>query len=134
LGNQEILVDTSIIIDYLRKTNKESTLLYNIIGKKRLFISSISIYELYCGATDKRKITDIKLILSFFEKLPFGVKCARISSDIYHNLKKKNELIEIRDIFIASTGLYKKLPILTLNIDHFKRIENLEIINLKEVF
>ncbi|MCF2491295.1 hypothetical protein L0659_24190 [Dyadobacter sp. CY347] len=49
------------------------------------------------------------------------------AAEIYHNLRRRNSLIEFRDIFIAATALTFQLPIKTLNQGHFQRIENLEL-------
>lgn len=44
-------------------------------------------------------------------------------------LRKKGELIGDFDLLIASTCLYHDLILLTNNIRHFERIENLKILN-----
>jgi tRNA(fMet)-specific endonuclease VapC len=49
-------------------------------------------------------------------------------SEIYHNLRRRNLIIEFRDIFIGATAITFQLPIKTLNQDHFQRIEFLDLI------
>lgn len=49
------------------------------------------------------------------------------AAEIYHNLRRRNLLIEFRDIFIGATAITFQLPIKTLNLDHFQRIESLEL-------
>ncbi len=51
MDNLEIIVDTSIFIEYLRKKDKTKTLLYRIIDSYRLNVSSITVFELFAGAT-----------------------------------------------------------------------------------
>jgi predicted nucleic acid-binding protein len=53
---------------------------------------------------------------------------AEKAAEIYHRLRKNNQIIEFRDIFIAATCLTFNLPIATLNKKHFKRIEGLKIL------
>jgi len=48
---------------------------------------------------------------------------------VYLDLRRKNKLIEFRDILIASTALLFDIKIATLNRKHFDRIEKLEIID-----
>lgn len=51
-----ILVDTSIIIDYLRTPNKAKSGFISLFQKRNpLFISSITVFELFNGATDNKK-------------------------------------------------------------------------------
>jgi predicted nucleic acid-binding protein len=59
--------------------------------------------------------------------LPFDDEVSIKASEIYHELKKRNELIEFRDIFIAATCLVHKLSIMTSNKKHFERIKGLKI-------
>jgi len=51
------------------------------------------------------------------------------AAKIYQNLKQMNQLIEIRDIFIAATSIVNRLPLITLNMRHFERIDSLELIS-----
>ena len=70
---------------------------------------------------------DIKLVISNVAVLPFSNEVALKAAEIYHSLRKKNKVIEFRDIFIAATCLVNELSIVTLNKKHFQRIEGLVI-------
>jgi rRNA-processing protein FCF1 len=59
VGN--LLIDTSIIIDHLRKKNKKNSQLYHIVGIYTLFISTITVFELY-------KIMGPGILFSFLYK------------------------------------------------------------------
>ncbi|MBO9673968.1 MAG: type II toxin-antitoxin system VapC family toxin [Sphingobacteriaceae bacterium] len=60
--------------------------------------------------------------------LPFDKTANDIAIKITKELKKKNSLIEIPDIFIGATALARKIKIATLNKKHFERITDLELI------
>jgi tRNA(fMet)-specific endonuclease VapC len=49
------------------------------------------------------------------------------AAEIYSNLKPKGQLIENADILIAAIALVNGLVLVTHNVSHFKRIEDLEI-------
>ena len=53
---------------------------------------------------------------------------AEIASSIAKKLKAENKIIEFRDIFIAATAIANNMPLTTLNIKHFNRIDDLELI------
>ncbi len=53
---------------------------------------------------------------------------ADIASDIAKKLKTVNKIIEFRDIFIAATAIANNMPLSTLNVKHFKRIDDLELL------
>lgn len=50
-----MVIDTGIFNQHLRATIKERTVLYNLPTDKELCVLSISVYELYMGATDQQK-------------------------------------------------------------------------------
>ena len=67
----------------------------------------------------------------FFERiiiLPFDKKANDIAIAITKQLKAKNQLIEIPDIFVGATAVANNLRIATLNKKHFERIPGLVII------
>jgi len=127
MENQKIIVDTSIIIEHLRKEIKSKSKLYSIINDYELYASAITEFELYAGATDKRKETDIKNILSVIKILPFTSEMAQEAAKIYLSLKKTNQSIEMSDLFIGATSIVFDIPLFTLNLKHFNRINNITL-------
>ena len=127
LENRRILIDTSILIDYYRKKDKEKTLLYKLIQNYKLSISTITEFEYIVGFQNK----DLDFgysFLKFVEILDFDSNCVKASRRIYNDLKKENKLIELPDIFIAATALSNNLKLATFNIQHFERIKELNLI------
>jgi predicted nucleic acid-binding protein len=124
----KVLADTSIVIDHLRKSNKSSSALFKSIDEYELSISAVSVFELYAGATDERKKTDISNTLSAFETLPFTHDIAVKAGELYIALKKSNRLIEVKDIFIAATAIVYDMPVFTLNKKHFERLEGISLV------
>lgn len=122
-----MVVDTSVFIDFLRAKDKKNTELFNIPNSKKIYISSITLYELYMGATDKQKWQDVKTLTEDLIVLPFDDNVSIKAAEIYHQLRKNNKLIDFRDIFIAATCLIHGLSIKTLNKSHFSRIKQLKI-------
>jgi len=49
------------------------------------------------------------------------------TSVVIDHFRKKNKIIEFRDIFIAATAITNDMPLSTLNIKHFERIDDLEL-------
>jgi tRNA(fMet)-specific endonuclease VapC len=123
-----VLIDTSTIIDHLRKKNKKKSSLYKIIDKYDIFISTITLYELFAGAIDEQKRKDIHDFLILAELLPFTGETAERAGSIYLSLRNKNEIIDVIDILIGATALTHNFPIVTLNKKHFERIEGLRIL------
>jgi len=81
------------------------------------------------GATNEQKREDVRLLTEDVIVLPFDEEISIKASEIYHELRGTNKMIEFRDIFIAATCLVYNLSVLTTNINHFQRIKGLQIDN-----
>jgi len=124
MANQRVLVDTSILIDHLRKKNKSNTVFFKLSTRYSCIISVVTEFEFLVGTTSaNREYTEI--LLEQLPILPFDSVCVQSAVDIYRDLKSKNQLISLPDIFIAATAIANDLPLQTLNRKHFDRIEQL---------
>lgn len=123
-----MVADTGIFIEHLRAKDKLSTSLYKMSENAEIYISAVTVYELYMGATTRDKEADVKVITENFTVLPFTNAVAQKAAEIYHKLRLDNQMIEFRDIFIAATCIVNGLPIVTLNKKHFKRVADLKIL------
>ena len=131
MDNRRILADTSVIIEFLRKAHKENSWLWKLKETSTCFISSITLFELLSGAKTDKHVEDIHKITKWIETIEFDDEIATIAASIFRNLKQQNQLIDYRDIFIAATAKYHHLKLATLNINHFKRIENLILLDFE---
>ena len=127
MEDRRILIDTSVVIDHFRKKNKQKSLLYELSKGNKLFLSAISKFEFLVG-TKPSQISQTKKLIEGFFILSFNSNVATVASDIAKKLKKTNRIIEFRDIFIAATAIANDIPLSTLNINHFERIDDLELI------
>lgn len=74
-------------------------------------------------------MAQLEELLLKFQILPFGRKESIQAAKILGNLIRKGERIEFRDGIIAGITLSNGITtILTKNIDHFIRIENIKVI------
>lgn len=126
MERERILIDTSILIDHLRKPQKDKTIFYRLASRFNYLISAISEFEFTIGTTQKnRQFTEE--LLARLPILSFDSACVKTASAIYHDLKAKNQLVSLPDIFIAATAITHDLQLLTLNRKHFERIERLKL-------
>lgn len=124
------LLDTSVIIDYLRGKPEVVDLLDNIEGD--LYSSYICLAELYEGVYRVRNADKMEqVVIKFFASLSgiYGVdeSIARKFGEIRADLKNKGNVIEDLDLMIAATCLINDLTLLTQNKKHFERVENLSL-------
>ena len=125
---EKICIDTNVLIDYLR-ANQESKELDKVFkGDTEGYLSSITLFELKIGTTNKKQNQDLTNIFSYFKILSFDAKTSQIASDIFLNLKNKGQVTDFRDIFIASCCSSNNIPFHTRNIKHFENIPNLKLV------
>ncbi|NTE00571.1 type II toxin-antitoxin system VapC family toxin [Agrobacterium tumefaciens] len=128
MANQ-IMVDTSILIDYFRKTDKSKSRLFQLVQNfDDICISSITEFEIYTGANDLQ-IDFWKSMLAKFIVFPFDGDAALMAVDIQNKLRQKRKSIDKADLFIAATAIANNLIFDTLNQKHFQDIEDLKLLN-----
>lgn len=126
-----VVLDTNIIIDHLRqKTSKDSILIQLVKQKPKevLAISIISVQELYEGRSTKEDDKEAYLLatISPLKILPYTYEIAKLAGEIARDL---DHPIELADAAIAATTKINNCDLLTLNIDDFRDIKDLNLIN-----
>ncbi|GAB3918512.1 type II toxin-antitoxin system VapC family toxin [Larkinella terrae] len=122
-------LDTSILIDYFRKTDKSKTRLVRLSQRfEQLCISSVTEFEIYSGANPQQ--------LGFWNQLldnssvyPFDSQASKVAVDIQQDLKRLRKTIDKADLFIAATAVANNLILDTLNRKHFDQIAKLTLLD-----
>jgi len=128
MAEKIVLADTSLLIDFFRKSDKSKSKLISLIREGYTFcICVITEFEIYSGATNQQ----LEYWQKFLEKIDVinldqsAVKEAVI---INNQLKVKRKQIDLADLFIAAIAVSNNLPVATLNKKHFERIESLLLV------
>ncbi len=127
METEAILIDSSLIIQFFRMSNKEETSFFKLMEESQLYISVVTEYELLSGARSRELLQDTINILDLLTILNFTSLEARRVAEIYRTLRRKNANIGAADIFIAATAINYDLPLATLNTKHFNRINDLKL-------
>lgn len=131
--NTGYLLDTDIIIYWL--TNRYPRIQQKIekVGEDQIFVSSITIAELYFGAYNSSRIAEnCELIDELILEMcivSFNEKTGAVFGQIKADLKNKGEIINDSDLFIAATAISRDLTLVTNNEQHFRRIDKLGLEN-----
>ena len=122
-----ILVDTSIIIDFLRQKDKSKTIQIKLEQSGiPLHVSIITHTECFAGKSiweKKGALQTLKSLFSDIKILPLeeglSVKAGEIRAKYGSN---------ISDAIIASTAISHNLELATLNVKDFKNIKNIKLL------
>jgi len=128
MADKKLMIDTSILIDYFRKKDKsKSRLVSHFREYDKIFISTITEFEIFNGASEAHKEFWETLLASLIV-LDFNRVAARQSAKTIVQLKSKRKTIDKPDLFIAATAIAYGLRLDTLNTKHFIDIENLNLL------
>ncbi|KGE87019.1 type II toxin-antitoxin system VapC family toxin [Phaeodactylibacter xiamenensis] len=132
MANEVICLDSSILIDYFRKSKKENSFFFELSNRYSSFaVSVITEFEILSGSNQKQK----DFWNQFFHQIlviPFDHKSNKEAIKIFHDLKRQRKLIDLPDLFIGATAKAHNLKLATLNEKDFSRISGLEILSKKK--
>ena len=116
------LVDTNILIDHLRGTPKATTFLRQARSAGTLWLSAITVAEVYAGRGTRQTKDAAKLnrLLNLFRIAYVDRSVARLGGEITRDCGTA-----LPDALIAATAIRKGLVLATRNASHFANIPNL---------
>ncbi len=124
----KIVVDSSIIIDYLRGGKKWDEFISAAETEQdpQLFLPTIVIFELYSGTSTKRikKLQEMIYFINQFERIDLNEHIARLAGELSRDIKHH---IQAPDYIIAASALQINAEVVTLNQKHFEQIPHLAI-------
>ena len=116
------IVDTSVLIDFYRKINKNNSFFFHLANKFQGYgVSVVTHYEIFIGG----KNLFFENLFNDFIIFPYSLSLNDSAIKIKLDLKKKRKSIEFQDLIIAATALSHNLPLATLNQKHFEPIDGL---------
>ena len=128
MAEKIVLADTSLLIDFFRKSDKSKSKLISLIRQGYIFcICVITEYEIYSGATESQ-LDYWQEFLKKIDVVHLDQAAVKEAVNINNQLKTKRKQIDLADLFIAAIAVSNNLPVATLNKKHFERIESLLLV------
>lgn len=126
---KKVLLDTSLLIDFLRRKDKEKSLLVAVIQQGYSpAISIITHTELFAGKSiwqKKRAKRELGKLLSGLEIILFNQKVSQLAG----KLRAKYNL-NLLDTIIAAEAITSRLSLATLSLKDFKKVKGLKLLKL----
>ena len=128
MADKKIMIDSTILIDYFRKSDKTKSKLVILSMKfDKLYISTVTEFEIINGATTDQ-LDFWNQMLNGFTILDFDSRAARYAAKSVQLLKVKRKSIDKPDLFIAATAVTHGLTLATANRKHFENIDILDLL------
>ncbi len=123
---KKILLGTSILIDFIRRNNKENTLLVRFTKEGyHLYVSILTHTEIYAG----RSVWENTAVRQEAEKLFSGMEIMPLEKGIS---EKAGEIkafyaTTLTDAIIAATALVHDITLATFNVKDFEKIKGIRL-------
>ena len=117
-----ILVDTDVMVDFLRGNPKAVALIqkYSV----SVILSSVVVVELYAGVRSDEELSKLDSFISLFRVVPMSLEIAR-TAGLYKKHYAKSHGVGVADAVIAATAEAENADLKTLNIKHYPMLKDL---------
>ncbi len=117
-----ILVDTDVLVDFLRGNSKAATFINT--RSDRIVLSSIVVAELYAGVKGDAEQETLEDFVSLFRIVPVDAKIAK-TGGLYKRTYGKSHGVGLADAILAATAEEEGAELKTLNIKHYPMVRGL---------
>lgn len=124
-----VVVDTDLLIDYLRDRGAGAELVSALLTQQRLRVTAITAFELRVGS-DFMARRDAILRLLNTRTFPLDVAAALRGGEVAATLRRQGREIGFADSLQAGTCLRYGLPFATRNRKPFERVDGLRLADL----
>lgn len=125
---KKYLIDSDILIDYLRGFSATRNFLFELRKKGILMISVINVVEIYSGRDIKNKKKK-RIIDNFISEFKI-ITLERSLSEDAGKIRMEYQT-PFADAIIAASAIETKSFLVTRNIKHFSKIKHLKILSSK---
>ena len=123
---KKVLLDTSILVDFLRRKSKSDSLFVKLLQQKyQLHISIVTHTELFSGKRiweNEKLHQEIEILCSGLSIMPLETEISKKAGKI-----RAQNNSTIIDAIIAATAINHRLSLATLNLKDFEDIEGLHL-------
>lgn len=118
---KKLLFDTDVLIEYLRGKDDAQTYIDDI--QDEVYMSSISVAELYAGVRKGEESRKLEIFIETFEVISLNKNIAK-NGGLYRNQYKPSHGTGLADALIAATAKEIGAQVVTFNIKHFPMLND----------
>ncbi|MEI6165812.1 MAG: type II toxin-antitoxin system VapC family toxin [bacterium] len=117
-----VLIDTDVLIDFLRGLDKAGNLIR--AHQAQIILSAISVAELYAGVKGDKELATLNAFVDLFRVVPVSTEIARLAG-LHKRDFHKSHGIGLADAIMAATTKAENAEFKTLNIKHYPMLKGL---------
>jgi tRNA(fMet)-specific endonuclease VapC len=121
------VADSDVLIDFLNGREPACSRVRSELSTGRLATTSINAFEIVSGALAKRDQKKVHTLLDAMTILSVDGRAAELGARVRRDLEASGKGIGNADYLIAGVCLVHGAVLLTRNLDHFRRVPDLQI-------
>jgi predicted nucleic acid-binding protein len=118
-----ILVDTDVLVDFLRGHKKATSFITE--HADHIVLSAISVAELYAGVKGEDELAILSDFVSLFRVVPVSAEIAKVAG-LYKRDYDRSHGIGLADAVVAATSDVENAELKTLNVRHYPMLTGLK--------
>lgn len=118
-----ILVDTDVLIDFLRGNDKAVSFIDEFSSS--IVLSPIVVAELYAGVKGADELSVLDNFVSLFQVVPINLEIAK-TGGLYKRDYGKSHGVGLADAILAATANKENAELKTLNVKHYPMVKGLQ--------
>lgn len=135
------ICDTSVLVDIDGGGTEVERRVSKLDDEGPHAISTVTVTELRPGInlsestseTRSNRVTKLDRLLSRFDIVDVSRPVAVAAADIVATLRQRgNALNDLHDVYIAATARVEQLSVLTGNVSHFERVDDVTVVDWDE--
>lgn len=130
---RSLIIETSFLIDFERERRRGSGVAFAFLQNYRdhkLYITHTIAGELASGASLSER-SNWEAFIKPFQVLSWTPAVNWAYGQTFRYLQSNGLLIGSNDIWIAATAIAYGYPVVTANVEHFKRVPHLEVLSYR---
>ena len=120
---KQVCIDSDILIGLLNGDDAARERIASLDAD--FFTTAVNSFELWYGRKSNEPVFEL---LEWLTVLSMDDRAGRLAADIMRALKKRGQLLDLRDVFIAAICITNGLELLTNNRQHFARMSGFGLV------
>jgi predicted nucleic acid-binding protein len=117
-----VLIDTDVLVDFLRGLDKAGALVR--AHQDQIILSSINVAELYAGVKGDKELATLDAFVGLFRVVPITRDIAR-QGGLQKREYAKSHSVGLADAILAATCESEGAELKTLNVKHYPMVKGL---------
>src|ERR1035437_2126642 len=122
MNPKAVLIDTDVLVDFLRGLDKAGAMIR--AHQDRIILSAISVAELYAGVKGDKELATLDAFVWLFRVVPVTAESARLAG-IYKRDYHKSHAVGLADAILAASAESEAAELKTLNVKHYPMLKGL---------